>query len=183
MYISINKGFTKMTGYSEEEVIGKTSLELNIWANPADREKLVKGLREKGEVENLEATFLMKNGSVLSGIMSASLIDLEGITHILSITRNISDRKEVENALIRSENKYRELIELAVDGILIGSSDGTIIGANTYMLTLAGRSLEDMLGMDISDLFGPDSLVKSPLRFDLLKKGEYCYQRERYSSS
>jgi PAS domain S-box-containing protein len=172
MYISINNGFTKITGYSEEEVIGKTSLELNIWADPADRDKLVKGLKEKGEVENLEATFKLKNGAVLSGIMSASLIELEGITHILSITRNISERKAVENALKLSENKYRELIELAVDGILIGSPDGTIIGANSYMLSLAGRPLHDMLGMHVSELFDKESLSDSPLRFDLLKKGE-----------
>jgi len=172
MYISVNNGFTKITGYSEEEVIGKTSLELNIWADPADREKLVNGLREKGEVENLEATFMMKNGAVLSGIMSASLIELEGITHILSITRNISERKAVEHALRLSENKYRELIELAVDGILIGSTDGTIIGANSYMLSLAGRPLNDMLGMHVSELFEPESLSKSPLMFNILKKGE-----------
>lgn len=172
MYMLINKGFTKITGYSEEEVIGKTSLELNIWTNPNDRVTLITGLKEKGEVENLETTFMMKNGSVRNGIMSATIIDLEGIPHILSITRDITDRKYAEIALKVSENKYRELIELAVDGILTESSDGTIIGANSYMLTLTGRSLDNILGMHISELFSNDSLIDSPLRSDLLQKGE-----------
>lgn len=171
-YVSINHGFTKMSGYIESEVLGKTSLELNIWANISDREKLVKGLTENGVVDNLEAVFIKKNGSLMSGLMSASIIDLDGVPHVLSITRDISDKKEAELALRKSELKYRELIELAVDGILIGSSDGTIIGANSYMLTLTKRALSDILGMHISDLFESESLIKSPLRFDLLSKGE-----------
>ena len=57
MYISINPGFTKMLGYTEEEVIGKTSLELNIWADPENRKNLVKELKEKQNVENFEAIF------------------------------------------------------------------------------------------------------------------------------
>jgi PAS domain S-box-containing protein len=172
MYVSINKSFTKITGYSEDEVIGKTSLELNIWAIPADRDRLVKGLREKGEVENLETTFIKKNGTIVHGIMSATVIDLDGEPHILSITRDISDRKYSEIALRESEARYRELIELAVDGILLGSSDGTIIGANTCMLDLAGRTLNDILGMHVSDLFDSSALNDTPLRFDLLMEGE-----------
>lgn len=172
MYISINKGFTKISGYTEEEVIGKTSLELNIWADTADRDKLVKKLLEEGYVENLETFFLMKNGSLRNGIMSASIIDLEGIPHILSITRDITDRRYAEIALYQSENKYRELIELAVDGILLGSSDGTLISANSYILNLTGRSLDQLLGMNISELFSSETLKNNPLRFDLLQKGE-----------
>jgi len=172
MYISINNGFEKVTGYSEAEVIGKTSFELNIWANPADREKLVKGLKEKGVVENLEATFVKKSGSFVHGIMSAAVIDLDGTPHILSVTRDISDRKYAEIALRESEARYRELIELAVDGILLGSSDGTIIGANSCMLSLSGRTLNEILGMHISDLFDSSTLNTSPLRFDLLMQNE-----------
>jgi len=172
MYISINKGFTRITGYSEEEVVGKTSIELNIWADADDRAKLVKGLMEKGEVENLEARFLMKSGAILDGIMSATIIDLNGIPHIISITRDISDRIEAENALRRSEIKYRELVELAPDGILLGSPDGIITGANSRMLNLTGRKLNELLGLSINVLFTLDELSKKPFRYDLLLEGK-----------
>jgi PAS domain S-box-containing protein len=179
MYISINDGFTKITGYSEEETIGKTSLELDIWAVPSDRFKLVEGLKAKGRCENLETVFRMKDGSLLTGIMSASVIEIDGVQHILSITRDISDRKRAETALIESETRYRELVELAVDGILLGSHDGKIIEANSYILALTGRTRDELIGTHISELFMSEDLAKSPLRFDLLQKGETVINERR----
>ena len=77
-------------GYSKEEVIGKSSLELNIWDDPADRARLVKGLLEKGEVENLEARFRRKNGEIIIGLMSAKVIIIENQKCILSIARDVT---------------------------------------------------------------------------------------------
>jgi len=170
MYVSINKGFTKITGYTEEEVLGKTSIELNLWVDHADREKLVSILREKGEVQNFETRFQMKNGHIVDGIMSATIIDLDGIPHILSISRDITQRKLMENNLKKSELRYRELIELAPDGILLGTHDGKISGANTNMLKIAGRKLDELIGVDIAVLFSKDELSKVPLRYDLLQQ-------------
>jgi PAS domain S-box-containing protein len=103
MFISINKGFSEIMGYSEEDVKGKTSLDLNIWHDTNDRAKLVEGLREKGKVENLEAQFRLKNGEIKYGMMSATLINLDGIPHILSITRDITQRKRSEEEKTRLE--------------------------------------------------------------------------------
>jgi PAS domain S-box-containing protein len=172
LYVSINKGFTKIMGYSEGDVIGKTSIELNIWKDPEDRKRLIEGLKAKGEVENLEAAFISKDGEIIHGMMSAAIINLSGISHILSITRDITDRKLAAIALQESENRYRELIELAVDGILLGSSDGVVIGANTCILNLAGRTSDQLIGKHISCLFDPDEISRIPLRFDLLRRGE-----------
>jgi PAS domain S-box-containing protein len=172
MFVSINNGFTKIMGYTEEEVIGRTSFELNVWKNPEDRKLLIDRLKTSGEVVNLEASFISKSGAIKYGMMSAVVITLEGSSHILSITRDITDKKNSEIELQASENRYRELVELAVDGILLGKHDGTIIGANSFMLNLTGRSLDQLIGLDIKDLFPSDELVKNPLRFDQLIDGK-----------
>lgn len=96
LYLDINEGFTKIMGYTRNDVIGKTSLELNIWDNPKDRAKLVKGLQENGVVENLEARFRAKNGSIKYGLMSARVIEIDNEMVILNITRDITDRKLLE---------------------------------------------------------------------------------------
>ena len=64
MYLDINEGFTKATGYSSEDVIGKTSIELNIWDDPKDRERMVATLQHEGFIENLEAGFRRKDGRI-----------------------------------------------------------------------------------------------------------------------
>lgn len=111
IYVSVNRGFSEMTGYSEQEVLGRTSLEIDIWNNPDDRKKLLEGLREFGKVENLEARFRMKNGEIRYGMMSANIIDIDGTPHILNITRNITGRKQSEEDLRKSEERLRSLID------------------------------------------------------------------------
>ncbi len=118
MFISINKGFSEMTGYSEEDVQGKTSLDLNIWHDANDRTKLVESLREKGKVENLEAQFCLKNGEIKYGMMSAALIDLDETPHILSITRDITQRKRSEEERTRLELQLFQAQKMEAIGTL-----------------------------------------------------------------
>jgi len=55
LFIDINEGFTKILGFTREDVAGKTSLSLNIWKDPADRQRLIDGLGRNGFVDNLES--------------------------------------------------------------------------------------------------------------------------------
>jgi PAS domain S-box-containing protein len=135
MYIAINKGFTQIIGYTEAECIGKTSLELNIWADPADRERLVDSLRNNGEVTNLDAHFCAKDGSIRYGLMSASVLELDNIPHILSITRDITERKRAEIVLAQqAEELRRRNDELAR---LYRASGSLISGASLSLQDLA----------------------------------------------
>ena len=117
MYISINKGFTEITGYTEEEVQSKTSIEINIWATDDERKKVNDEIKSKGYVENLEVKFRKKDGILVDGLMSASIIELEGVPHILSITRDITERKQAETKLHQSEERYALVIEASEQGI------------------------------------------------------------------
>jgi len=74
MYLDINEGFTKTMGYAREDIIGKTSLELNIWDDPKDRGRLLCALEHKGFVENMEARFRGKDGRISIGLMSARVL-------------------------------------------------------------------------------------------------------------
>jgi PAS domain S-box-containing protein len=116
MYIDINLGFTRLTGYEREEVVGKSSLELNIWADPADRARLVQELRRCGEVENLEARFRFKDGTVKTGLMSARLLEINDEMCILSFTRDISERLQAEQALRLAHIQLAEAYAATLEG-------------------------------------------------------------------
>jgi PAS domain S-box-containing protein len=113
LYVDINEGFTAVTGFTREDVIGKTSVEINIWHDPDNRKKLVHALRSKGYYENLEAQFRRKDGSIATTLMSARIIKLKGVPHVISITRDITERKKVEDKLRESERRLREVQEMA----------------------------------------------------------------------
>jgi PAS domain S-box-containing protein len=118
LYVSINEGFTKVTGYNEEETIGKTSLEMNIWYDSADRNKFIKELLSKSEIKNYESRFLAKDGTILYGLIGATIIDLDGVPHILAVIRDITLRKQSEEAF-RNLSLRQEAILTAVPGILM----------------------------------------------------------------
>ena len=115
VYIDINQGFTELTGYTREDSIGKSSLDLNIWVDPADRARLVEGLRQFGEVNNLQARFRRKNGEIGIGLMSATLMEVDHEQCILSITRDITERYNAEIALreahLELERAYTETLK------------------------------------------------------------------------
>jgi PAS domain S-box-containing protein len=122
-FVSINKGFTKTLGYTEEDAIGHTSIELGIWAKPEDRLKLVSEISKNGLVVSLETEFRAKNGSIRYGSMSASIIEIDGVKHIVSITNDI-------NAYKLAEEKIKELMntQQEINQQLNESYDATIEG-------------------------------------------------------
>ncbi len=178
LYADVNEGFTALTGYAPEEVIGKSSAEIGIWARPVDRLKLLACLKRDGVVQNLEAEFRCKDGRLKTGLMSARIIRLEDEPYIISITRDISEKKEIEKELIMSEKRMRSLFDQAADGILIGSGSGIITDANFSIARITGYSREELIGNPIDIIFPPPELNDKPLRYDLVHKGEVV-QRER----
>jgi diguanylate cyclase (GGDEF)-like protein/PAS domain S-box-containing protein len=99
LYLDVNNSFVAMMGWSREEVIGKTSAELNIWRHAEDRQCLVEALQRDGYCKNLEAEFVARDGKVRTALMSAQLMTLDGVPSILSVTRDITERKEAEQLI------------------------------------------------------------------------------------
>jgi len=119
-YIEINEGFTELTGYTRGDVLGRSSLDINIWNDLEDRKTLTEKLKKIGRVENLEAEFLMKDGSIKTALMSASIIHLHGEPHILSITRDITARKKVANDKAKLETQLRQAHKMEAIGTMAG---------------------------------------------------------------
>lgn len=158
IYIQINNGFTEITGYTLEDVKGKASNDINIWVNPEDRQRLVKGLKEKGEVKNMEALFRMKDGTVIHGLMSARIIKIDGEQHILSITRNIESAKEKERKLIENERKFRSVFEMAYEPMCLVRKDDHEI----YRIIDINQSFQSTLHFSKVELIDSDFFQLCP---------------------
>ncbi len=156
MYVDVNDGFVANTGYKRQEVIGKTSYELNIWLNSQDRKKMVSGLQHNGFIDNLETKYRMKNGTVVTGLMSAKIMMLNGVEHVLSVTRNIEGVKQTEEALRLSKEFSENLIESANAIILTVDENADISTFNHFAEKLTGYSKKEVLGKNLFEKFIPE---------------------------
>lgn len=119
-FLMVNDSFLRATGWAPEEVIGRSSLDLHVWADPKDRARMVELLRAKGVVQNFEAPFCTKDGQIRHGLMSAATIVMSGEPVILSITRDITDWKRAEEERARLSERVQESQRLESLGRLAG---------------------------------------------------------------
>ncbi len=151
VYLEVNAGFTALTGYTAADVIGRSSLEIGIWVNADDRARLVAGLRQNGYMQDLEALFRRKNGDVGTGLMSARIIDINGEPCILSITRDITERKRMEEELRRLNAELNQRVEerTAELGAILDSMGEGVMYANWEEVRYVNRAFIDLTGYTI----------------------------------
>ena len=118
--IDINSAFTRVTGWTYDEVVGKTAADLDIWHDPPAREKMIADITEHGKVENLEAQFRLKDGRLITALMSATLIILRNRPHILTITRDISELKAAQQEREQLRTRLIQAQKMEAIGTLAG---------------------------------------------------------------
>ena len=152
--IDFNSSFTRIMGYSKDDLQDESFLATGIWLDQADRNAMIAMVRERGFCENLEARFVRKNGEVFTGLMSAQGLTLKGIPHIISIVRDITERKQAEEALRISEEQHRLLFETAQEGIIVRVG-GQLAYFNPMMLEISGYTAEELWGRNLIDFVYP----------------------------
>ncbi len=103
IFTEINDVFEKVFGYSRKEAIGKNGDDLKLWKNFDDRNYYFKVLKEKGSVRDFEVDFEIKSGEIHNLLLSADVIHLQGIPHILTIIKDITQLKKIEKELIKAK--------------------------------------------------------------------------------
>jgi PAS domain S-box-containing protein len=130
-YIDVNESFLCVTGYSREEVIGRTSVELKFWQSLEDRTSFIELLRKQGSVREFEITFRTKSGEIRTAVDSAEVIDVAGQDCVIAIFRDITEQKTLEKQL-RQTQKMEAVGQLSggiahdfnnLLGVIIGYSE------------------------------------------------------------
>ena len=143
-YVDVNPAFCDITGFRREEVIGRTLLEVGIWADPSDEEKVVGLLQRTSEVRNLEIQYRRKNGATIWGLTSVAIIEIDGQPHALAIIRDVTERKRAEIALRESSDLMQLFIEHAPVSIAMFDREMRYLAASRQHQTglgLAGREI------------------------------------------
>ena len=151
-YVDVNDGFTRLTGYTREEAIHRTPLELNLWLNPGRRAEILSELTQQGEIHDVEFPFRTKDGRIRTGMMSGSLLTLDGRQCALVAVRDITERKAADELLHTNEQRFRSLVDNLHVGINSFDPQGRVTFANRASLDLLGMTLDQMVGKTPKEL-------------------------------
>lgn len=168
-----NPAAERIYGYSASEMLGK-SIRVIVPPERADEmASLLERTRRGERVEPLETLRRRRDGSLLPVYLTFSpIVDAAGrIIGASTIAHDISARKEVEAALQRSEEKFRQLFEQASDGIFIADLDGRYTDVNGAGCRLLGATREEIVGKTIVDLIPPEDVPRLWAAKELLLTG------------
>ena len=120
--VDINEGFEEMFGYSRDESLGKTTVELNLWQSSEDRDVMLKEFEDKGRIKELEIRMRDKTGDIHTCQLSCEAINIDEKPCFVTIARDITERKRAEERIQESQAKLRD--EKALSDAIIMSLPG-----------------------------------------------------------
>jgi two-component system cell cycle sensor histidine kinase/response regulator CckA len=145
-FVEMNEAFLQSTGYTREELLGRTTLETGLWVDPSVRQEVVHEINRSGSVSQKEVDFRGKDGRVKTMLLSSEEIMLGGERCMVSVNVDITERKAAERALKESEEKYRILVENQTDLLVKVDMEGRFQFVSPSYCRLFGKSEEDLLG-------------------------------------
>ncbi len=111
--LEINESFQRITGYSKKEAIGRTTLDLNLYADPLERQKLIERLRKTHSIKDFPWKMRTKSGELRDCLISIEVFTTGEETHMVSVIREITAAKKAEEALRTSEASLRKAHKIA----------------------------------------------------------------------
>lgn len=163
-FIDANHVFLDTLGYKREEVIGRTSTDINLWVNTAERDVMLQELLNTGKIVNIELQLHDQQGNILSGLASMSLIKFAGEMHILTQTMNITDRKLAEEALRQSEERYRTILDDMDEGYEESDLKGNYTFVNDAFQRILDYSSDELIGTNFKQYTADEETKKKIIR-------------------
>jgi diguanylate cyclase (GGDEF)-like protein/PAS domain S-box-containing protein len=146
--IEANEAFLRELGYQRSEVIGRSAQDLGIWGDQEERAGVARALSDRGELRDCEVRLRASTGREIIGLMSAEYIELNGNRCILTLVKDISERKRLDEERAR----LASIVESCDDAILATDRDGIITIWNAGAEKIFGSSAQEVRGTHLSSL-------------------------------
>jgi PAS domain S-box-containing protein len=144
--LEVNEAWLRITGYTREQAIGRSSLELGMWPDPALRDLALARVRAEGAVQNLPARFTGAGGSAIEVLLSGIRVILDGEPCIVWSWRDVTQ-------LRRAEERFEKAFQASQDAIAVTRlSDGRVMSLNRRMAELYGAPEQALVGMTTVEL-------------------------------
>ncbi|HZI09119.1 MAG TPA: PAS domain S-box protein [Myxococcus sp.] len=179
--VAANDAYCQAFGYSRDEVIGRTTVELRLWAHSLNRAQVVERLKRNGSVRGVDAQYNTRSGELRHTLLYMALVPYAGTPHIISFFPDITPLKQAEEELRRSVVSFRTLIESLPDLVAVFDLQARIRYANLKVATALGYSdMRELIGKHISEIVPKEDLASADARKNhALKTGRAALQERR----
>ena len=167
--IEVNEVFEKMCGYPRSEIIGKSSIELDLWVDPADRLRILDKINKYGNCRDIEVMMHSRTGHIYYISLSADIINIANNKYMLSIARDITAQKNA-NAELR---RYEKIVSSTKDFMSYVDHNYYYRAVNQTYLDAFQLTHGDIIGQTVEDIHGKErfeSVIKP--KFDRCLQGE-----------
>ncbi len=177
--VDVNEAYVRLTGYSREELIGRTTLEMGIVADPEGRASRANMMRAEGAVRDVPSPTRRRDGEIRECLQTSFGIEIRGEPGWVSVRRDVTDIRRAERALRQSEARFHAVFRGSPDPIVISRmDDGVVVDVNPAHEVLTGYSREEIVGrsvidLDIVDLPKRAALVDEVRRHGFVKEWDF----------
>jgi PAS domain S-box-containing protein len=158
----INRAALAIFGLPVEQALGRTMLELGLVAEPVARDAIYAELSAGGSVTGREVAHVFRGTEKRIFAVSGKRLDLDVGPRFVFALFELTAQRLAQEAIAKSERRYRELFDLALDSIVILSPDGILVDVNPACCNLTGFSREELIGLSFLELLPPEELRQRP---------------------
>ncbi|MCJ7605509.1 MAG: PAS domain-containing protein, partial [Dehalococcoidales bacterium] len=152
-YTEVNDSFVHFTGYTRQELIGHSDDEFDMWVDPEEKTRLIQQLETRRQFRHEEVNFRMKSRETRVWLCSADILNIGGTPYMLAVATDITGRKQAQQALRESEERFNMAFKASPGSISISRlSDAKFIEVNDSFLSDKGFTRDEVIGHKASEL-------------------------------
>lgn len=172
VFIDVNMAFSRTTGYSRQELIGRSSVEMGI-VSPEARSMIKESLLEKGRLDDFEIEFLAKDGQFRAIILVGEIVRIDGQRRLFIIGHDITDLKTARSELEKEKSLILAMFESTPDAFILKDEDSIYRKTNKTFCNYFGLSVDEVPGKTDFDFFTKDEALGFRNEDkEIMKKGE-----------